>query len=157
MELLAREWKLVLIAALTALVCLLFWLWQGEVKEFAEFKGAVVVLGKEAEKFAKAENDKHEKALKEAKDEWNKMLPRIRSNAIDNYMQRFPVGLCGNDGGGAVRPSSPVSEGGDGAVGERVATTGSEAQDAFVAACAKDAGKLKVVRGWVIRNNLKVE
>jgi hypothetical protein len=160
MGLLLKEWKLALIAVLSAVIVLLYNLWQSEVKDFAEFKGAVVVLGQEAEKEAKRVNALHEQTLKETRDEWNKQLPGIRNVAIDNYIRRFPRGLCGSPSGGKVPGSAHGAEASDGTKPERVAsgeTTGSAEQDTFVAECAKDAGKLRSLRSWVVDNKLPIE
>jgi len=167
MEFLLTNWKLIAIAILAALCALLFKLWQGEVRDFAEFKGAIVVLGQEAEKHAKMVEDQQKVALKEARDEWEKALPGLRSAAIDNYMRRFPNGLCGNARGSEM-PSTPSNpKGGTGTVEERVVAesgdkdstprTGSQGQDDFVNACAEDALLRRVIRHWAIKNQLKAE
>lgn len=159
MGFLISNWQYVAIAALAALAALFANLWQGEVKDFAEFKGAIVVLGQEAEKETKRVNDLHKQALKETNDEWAKKEPTISSNAVANYKRRFPAGLC-NPSPSIVpgHASDPKTSGG--AVEERVAsggvpTTGDAKTDTFIAECGKDAAKLKSLREWAAKSNLK--
>ncbi len=156
---LLANWKIVLIATLLMSSYYLFNLWRSEVKAFNEFKAAIVVLGKEAEKETKRINDLHDKVLKETSDEWNKQLPKIRDIAIDNYMRRFPRGLCGNTGSSEMPGKTDNTETPNGTKSERVAPgeTAKAGQDDFVVECAKDAGKLKSLRYWVIQNKIPVE
>lgn len=158
--LLLKNWHFVVIAILAAAVTMFYNLWQGEVKEFAEFKGAIAVLGQEAEKETKRVNELHDKALKETRDEWNKELPKIRTNAVDNYMRRFPNGLC-NGSPSLVPRNAGDPEAPAGTFPERVApgiaTTGDPQTDALISECAKDASKLRSFRSWVAKNNLKSE
>lgn len=151
MEWLLMNWKLVVIVILTAALSLMTKLYMSEVREFAEFKGAIVVLGQEAEKEAKRINDLHAQTLKETNDDWKKRLPSIREGAIDNYMRRFPRGLLGNTCESNVSGSNSATEGAPGAVGERMAA----GEDAFVKACAVDAAKLKLLREFAAKNNLQ--
>ena len=46
------NWKLILIAILSALVALFYNLWQGEVHDFAKFQGETEAYGKAAAKRA---------------------------------------------------------------------------------------------------------
>lgn len=164
MGFLLSNWKLILIAVLTAACALFFNLWQSEVKAFATFKGEVAALGQAAEQEAKRINDLHARTLKEVNDEWAKKVPKIGSTAIDNYMRRFPRGLCGGSGSGQVPGLAGGAEASDGAKPERVAIdgattsrSGSTEGDAFISECAKDAAKLKSLRGWVQGNQLPIE
>lgn len=164
MPFLINYWQYIVIAILAALVALFANLWQGEVKAFAEYKGAVVALGEAAKEEAKKVNELHAKTLKESRDEWNKSIPRIRETAIDNYMRRFPSGLCNNPNPMRLPGDASGTETSDGAFKERVVvgpnpapSSGSTERDTFISECAKDAGKLKSLRGWVHGNQLTVE
>lgn len=158
------NWKLILIAILSALVALFYNLWQGEVHDFAKFQGETEAYGKAAAKRAAWINERNKSVLKEVNNEWEKQVSKIGSTAIDNYMRRFPRGLCGNPGGGGMPGVPNDSETPYGAKPERVAAdgattsrSGSTEGDAFVSECAKDAAKLKSLRGWVQGNQLPIE
>lgn len=153
MEWLLMNWKLVAIVILSAALGLMTKLYMSEVRDLAEFKGAIAVLGQEAEKEAKRINDLHAQTLKETNDEWKKQLPGIREGAIDNYMRRFPRGLLGNTCESNVPGSNQAPQGAVGAVGERMAP----GETAFVKACAVDAGKLRLLREFATKNNLQYE
>lgn len=153
MEWLLMNWKLVVIVVLSAALGLMTKLYMSEVREFAEFKGAITVLGQEAEKEAKRINDLHAKTLKETNDDWKKRLPDIREGAIDSYMRRFPRGLLGNTCESNVPGSNQATESVPGAVGERMAA----GEEPFVKACAVDAAKLKLLREFATKNNLQYE
>ncbi len=155
MELLRKEWKLVLILVLTGLLTLTAWLLNREIHAFAEFKAAVVVLGQEAEKESDRINELHQRTLKETRHEWEKQLPSIRTTAIDNYMRRFPAGLC-NPGGGQVSGDAGGAKVPDGPTGQPVAA-GDPQRDAFIEACARDAARLGKWQGWATKNQLPVK
>ncbi|TXH41849.1 MAG: hypothetical protein E6Q97_36800 [Desulfurellales bacterium] len=156
MELLLKEWKVVLILVLTGLLTLTAWLLDREMHAFAEFKAAVVVLGQEAEKETKRVNELHQRTLKETNDEWKKQLPSIREGAIDNYMRRFPRGLLGNSCGGQVPGDASGAKVPDGPAGQPMAPRDPQ-QDAFIGACARDAARLGKWQEWATKNQLQAQ
>lgn len=152
------NWKLVLLAALTAALAGVSYLWIGEVRAFAEYKGVIKQAGKDAEIEKERVEGVHRKTLEDVSNAWNKELPLVADNAVSAYRQRYINGVsipaCAN--------SLPGHAGGpqvhDGAIGERVASgTTTQPPDSFIAACGKDALKLRRVREWVTGNGLVVK
>lgn len=156
------------IALLAAGNIALGWLWQKEVKEFAEFKGAIVVLGEEAQKHKNQVEAEHKQTAKELKDDWERQLPKIRSAAVDNYKRRFPLGLCRDSGSSPMPGNASSPQALDGTQPERVApehpiaapdpieiTDGTQVDD-FAAACGEDVLALRQWRAFAVKNKLKV-
>ena len=149
--------KLIAIAVLATTSLLFAWLWQEETKAFSEFKGAIVVLGQEAEKHAKEVEAKHNQVVKEMTNDWNQRLPSIRSTAVSNYLRRFPNGVLGSPGCGDVPGAPKDSQAPGGAIEERVATGPTDGQQAFVANCAEDAAVRRQVKEWADRVGVRPE
>lgn len=142
-SLLLTNWKLVLIGLLLASTALFYNLWQGEVKDFAEFKGAIAVLGQEAEKHAKKVEAEHNKVTKEIKDEIPKKIAAARSNAVRNYIASLPV-----NAGGCTMSTPPNSpKGTDGAGEEPVLAC----RPGFIEDAAQDAATIGLWQDWARR------
>lgn len=101
----------------------------------------------QAKVIAEAEKEKSDNAIKEARNDYQALVEQTKG-AYANYRKRFPAG-CG------VRlPNMPASS----SSAETGSTEGTDAtQREFVAACALDAGTVKLWQQWAVANELPIQ
>lgn len=143
MSLLLANWKLVVIAALAALLALMTNLYLGtrddlvvEKANFTSFVARVDELGKEAEDKLGKDKAEQLKNLEKVKADHEKQIPTIRAGAVANYLARVRNNAAENPGGGAVQGNSPGIRLDDGAGKECVP------DEAFIRDAAEDAEKV---------------
>ena len=155
MPLLLANWKLILIALLVATAALFEQLWYDKVQELAEFKGKIEQAGETAKKEKDRVEKLHSDTVAEINNSWFKAVPTIRADALANFKQRYPSGLCAPAGGVPVSANADSPASADG-TGSKQVVAGAPSDD-FVSACALDAAKVGKWQEWATLNQLKVE
>lgn len=151
MELLLKNWQLIAIAILAALVALFSTLWMREVREFAEYKGRIEEAGNRAMEEKKRIEKEHQTNLENVSNAWNNQLPHIRGAAVRNYLASRPNGVCPSTDSVRVSGDAGSPQVPDGTGEERVVV-----EAGFIEDCAEDAGRVVKWKEWAIGAKLPV-
>lgn len=160
MTLLLANWKLVVIAALAALLGLMTNLYLGarddlavEKANFTSFVARTGELGAEAEAKRLRDEADQLKNLKKVQADHEKQIPTIRARAVANYLaaHRLPDDPGASPGGGSLRETGTGLRLDDGASKKCVP------DEAFIENCAEDADKVEAWRSYCTLNSCPVE
>lgn len=159
--------RIVMIITIVALLGLSAWLgqlWQNEVIEFSEYRGKAEQAAADAEQRAKDREAHWEGVVKDVNRERDATLPRVREDAVANYIRRFggAARLCpGTAVGLQPQPTLP----GPGALAAEDAGLHvreepqqlAPGEAAFVRACADDAQARNLTRETLLRMGFEPE
>lgn len=163
MELILANWKLILIAALTALVVFFHQLWMGSEKDLATERAAAAQAAADAITRAKEIKAHYQEIVKDVSLSWDAALPGVRAAAVENYARRFGTACLRPNGDGlrlnlsATGHDVPgTAEGAEVPLQEEPERLATE-HDAFIRACAEDAQARELTREWALRVGIKPE
>jgi len=153
-SLLLSNWKLVLIAALTATLAYTGRLLLNEREAHVATKTEYRLKLDEAEAERKAVQDRSDAALKKLNDEHILNLRKAKDNAYKNFLARYgDPSICV-----LPQPAAPRSDQADPAGRTEAPDGAAEGRlAAFATDCAIDAGTVKEFQRWVRLNKLPVE
>jgi hypothetical protein len=152
-SILLSNWKLVLIALLTAALALAGNLLLKEREDHVATKTEYRLNLDEAEKARKEVQDRSDSALKKLNDEHTINIRKAKDNAYRNFLARYGDSICV-----LPQPAAPRSDQADPAGGSETSDgTATERMASFATDCAIDAGTVKEFQRWVRLNRLLVE
>lgn len=142
MTFLFANWKLVVIAILSALLALTFKLWRSEAEAFGRFRGEVAAIGAQAKIQAEARKKEQDKVTKEIGDSYAANMRALRTY-YDGMLKRS-----------GRRPMPATAE-----RAESLNGTTSEPPPACadISASSEDALKLHLWQEWARELNLPVK